>query len=229
MVGSLILAVVGWLPCSELSLLAVGHPRLAEPKAPPASTPQPVPAERESQTTRYPGKKYFPLGIGKRWVYDVEVDIFLVGTQKGSSTTTIDGTRTVGGKKYYKAVVQPSGFPSNPTDVHYYRRYKDTFYRVFGAERDLGQMVFLRVPFRVGEEWTAKTSDGRLAYKVQAKETVTCWNGKRYRDCFRVLMRGEVGSLSFDDTLWLAPGIGLVKREGRRTLLTYKISLREYR
>ena len=236
MAGSLILAIAGCLPCLELSvpavrplILAVGHPRLAEPKSPPTLKSAPDPAEKEPKTTRYPGKEYFPMGIGKRWVYDVEVDVFLVGTQKGSSTTTIQETQAIGDKKYYQAVVQPSGFPSNPTYVHYYRRYKDTFYRVFGAERDLGQMVFLKIPFRVGREWTAETSDGRLTYKVQAKETVTCWNGKRYPNCFRILMEGEVGSLSFDDTLWLAPGVGLVKREGRRTLLTYRISLREYR
>ena len=178
---------------------------------------------------RYPGKEYFPMASGKRWVYDVEVDLFLVGAIKGSSTTTIDETVTLGGKKLYKAVVQPSGFVSNPTELHYYRRYKSTFYRVFGEERDLGETVFLKIPFRVGRQWTAKTSDGQITYKVQAKETVTCWNGKRYPSCFRILMKGEAGSLSFDDTLWLAPGVGLVKREGHRTGLTYKISLREYR
>ncbi len=184
---------------------------------------------------KYPDKEYFPMGVGRRWVYDVRVDVVLAGTLKGSSTTTIQQTETIGPKKYYKAVVQPAGFVSNPSQVHYYRRHKGTFYRLFGDERAVGDMVFLKTPFQVGQQWTVKTSQGQLIYKVQAKETATCFNGKRYKNCWKIAINGKVGAVlfddtgSFDDTLWLAPGIGLVRREGRRTLLTYKISLREFR
>ncbi len=85
------------------------------------------------------------------------------------------------------------------------------------------------MPLEVGKQWTVKTSDGQLTYEVEAKQPVTCWNGKEYEDCYRVRMKGEVGSTSFDDTLWLAPKVGLVKREGKQTYVPFRISLRDFR
>jgi len=155
------------------------------------------------------GDIYFPKGSnGSQWEYGVRYSA-PEGTKMGIMLIEIVGEETINGKTYYKQINSIKGIPGAGIRLGYYRRAKEGIYAIddnttYSRER-------LTTPFmiRIGDTWTAKTSDGQKQFKAEKIETVEI-NDKRYKNCLKVSFKTDPGPQHIEGISYFAPKIGEV-------------------
>jgi hypothetical protein len=156
------------------------------------------------------GEKYFPVpSQGTQWDYSVEY-LTPSGAQKGNLSIRIEGNELINGKQYYKQLTLIPGEPDAKPQISYNRRTKEGIYKIEGKHKDKPEYLSTPFPISVGSTWTVQTPEGARHYKAESTDTIKIAN-REYKDCLKVTFIGQKGSMAFNGTSYLAPGIGEVK------------------
>ncbi len=93
---------------------------------------------------------------------------------------------------------------------HFYERYDNTIFKIVpGRGGKPERIVYLIQPLKVGGTWFDSEAERELT-EVVAQESVAVPAGV-FRNCYKVFTQSK--RVNFQQTLWLAPGLGVVKRE----------------
>ncbi|MGQ9708829.1 MAG: hypothetical protein ACUVUR_08180 [bacterium] len=93
---------------------------------------------------------------------------------------------------------------------HFYDRHGDTIFKLIPGRGGFPErIVYLIQPLAVGRKWF-DTEQERELTEVVCQEQVTVPAGS-FADCFRLETKSS--KVNFHQTLWLASGLGVVKRE----------------
>jgi hypothetical protein len=112
-----------------------------------------------------------------------------------------------------KVWVVATPLDSGHSALHFYERHGDTIFKLVPGRGGLPErIVYLIQPLAVGKSWF-DTEDGREETRVVAREPCHVPAGS-FADCFRLETRSN--RVNFHQTLWLASGLGVVKREKRQ-------------
>lgn len=181
--------------------------------------------QREARRPRTPN--YLPLSDGARWEYEVVIDLPLGAQKLASAVTRVDGSVEIGGKTYFKVVMQVHGAPFNPSHVAYYRPTDRGVFQILEGEEEQGERLYLPSELKIGQKWNIVTPSSKFDFEVVGRCDLTCL-GKRYKDCveIKVEMRGKFGSITQQQ--WLAPGVGLVKQVDDHTLFDSTTELKKF-
>lgn len=230
-------AVLLWgLPGCGANGQAEDSPRTlsAEDDSAVALAPQDAPAGGSAQGANAPAD-YFPLAVGRRWLYDVSYTVPLQGTTKTTAVIEIESSREINGNRFYKVVSTVKNTSLIPTNVDYLRRKADGVYRAIGKNEAEGEILFLPARLEPGTKWTMEIPTGGLFGKVTShskvagQEAVQC-KDVTYQNCVKITSEaktglGRVGTVNQDQ--WLAPGVGLVKQSQRSSLWSMEMVLRK--
>ncbi|HUY92926.1 MAG TPA: hypothetical protein VMV10_29620 [Pirellulales bacterium] len=184
-----------------------------EGRAPPPGENDPAPRQPEEERPA----DYLPLSADSRWIYDVTIDLPVVGSQKASAVTKVEGSVEIDGKTYYKVVMQVSGAPVNPKHVAYFRPTAQGVFQILEGEEEHGEWLYLPRRLEIGQKWSAETGESKFEFEVAGRRDVDCL-GKTYENCVQIVveMHGKFGSMKQEQ--WLAPGVGPVKQVDHHTL-----------
>ncbi len=155
------------------------------------------------------GEVYFPKASnGTSWEYTLRYTT-PSGVHMGRMVISIDRKETIKGKKYYKQITLISGIPGSEPHVSYNRRTKEGIYKIDESNSDRPEYLVTPFPVRVGNIWTAQTSDGQTRYKAEKIETVEM-NNKKFENCLKISFQSEKGSQKIEGFSYFAPRIGEV-------------------
>lgn len=172
-----------------------------------------------------PETNYFPLAEGMRWDYDSQFKRILGSVQKSSAVTEIKGQKDVKDKKYFVLTTTVEDTPiGDYSEELYYRSDNAAILRTTAVDRE--ETAFLPHNVKVGDRWETTVAGKLLIVEAVAVENVTGADGTVYKDCLKLSTKTKKGS-AVDDTTWLAPGVGVVKKNMRRTLYTIDVLLRQ--
>lgn len=134
----------------------------------------------------------------------------------GSDTTTrretmvaevVKGLKPVPGLGRVWVVETPLG--GQKSAMFYFLRHGDTIFKfVPGAGGRVERIIYLILPLAVGRQWF-DSEQQRERTEVTGSETVTVPGGT-FQNCFRIETRSN--RVEFRQTMWLAPGLGVVRR-----------------
>ncbi len=94
--------------------------------------------------------------------------------------------------------------------VYYFAKKADTVFKIIPARGGKPErIVYLLQPLVRGKNWY-DSDDERERFEVVAQEAVSVPAGD-FQNCF--LVRTTSNRVNFQQNLWLAPGLGVVKRE----------------
>ncbi len=135
----------------------------------------------------------------------------------GKDTTVYSEVRVVEVVKGLKKVprlgkvwVVETPLKAGSSSMYYYERKGDTIFKLVpGRGGMVERIVYLIQPLSVGRRWFDSYQE-REESEVVVQEDVTVPAGSFAR-CYRVETRS--GRVNFHQTLWLASGLGVVKRE----------------
>lgn len=129
---------------------------------------------------------YYPLQVGNQWVYhQIEV---------GYDTVSVEGERTINGKKYFEVFRSNSPIPPSlyrEENGVIYDRYEGNDYIILDPSRPLG------------EKWQRPYN--RSAYIASHSDTVFSSIGPIF-NCIKIIIDGE---LDITESVY-APGVGIV-------------------
>lgn len=109
-----------------------------------------------------------------------------------------------------KVWVVETPLQSGSSTMYYYERKGDTIFKLVpGRGGMVERIVYLIQPLSVGRKWFDSYEE-REETEVVAQEDVTVPAGS-FAACFRVETKSS--KVNFHQTLWLASGLGVVKRE----------------
>lgn len=157
---------------------------------------------------------YFPLIVGARWEYSMEIK------QNGAEMTRVLEERCVGkkminGKSYFEVVKGVPGVPFKQI-TGYLRKGEDGVYGIDGRYPDSPEQLLLKLPLTAGTTWVNETPSGkRTTYRVVGTETVSV-NGKYYHNCIKVHGKQKTRNREYDGYAYYAPGVGQIKVEKTR-------------
>ena len=125
-----------------------------------------------------------------------------------------DGEEVIRGKAYFKLVTVFAGIPGAESQVNYYRRTDEGIYSISGKHKDQPEYLETPFPLQVGKNWTVKTSDAELTYRVEGVETAELFD-KSYDNCLKVSFSGSRNSMGtkvqIEGYSYRAPKVGEVK------------------
>lgn len=182
--------------------------------------PKPVAANKSAPD-------YLPLAESSRWEYDVALELPLAGSRKASATTSVEGSRTIGEKTYFKAVMQVAGAPYNPTTVAYWRTTAEGVFQIFDGEEDREEWLYLPAKPEVGQSWTGGAGGTEVEFKVLGFEDVESAEAL-YRDCLHLAVTLRSTLVTTEQEQWLAPGVGIVKQTDTSALFDSVSLLRRH-
>jgi hypothetical protein len=178
---------------------------------------------------------YFPLSVGRRWLYDVSYTVPLQGTSKTTAVIEVQSSREIDGKTFYKVVSTVKNTSLIPTNVDYLRHKTDGVYRAIGKDEAEGEILFLPARLEPGTKWTMEIPTGGLFGKVTSQSKVAAREAVQHKDvtyqnCVKITSEaktglGKVGTVQQEQ--WLAPGVGLVKQSQRSSLWSMEMVLRK--
>lgn len=206
--------------------VAVGCAQAEDARAP--AQPRRLPSTQPHRAGKEPAAaNYLPLTRRSRWEYEVLIDLPLGAQKLASAVTRVDGEVEIGGKTYYKVVMQVHGAPVNPTHVVYFRLSDRGVFQILEGEEKSGEWLYLPKQLSVGQKWSATTPSSKFDFEVADRRDLTCL-GKTYKDCveIKVEMRGKFGSIT--QRQWLAPGVGLVKQIDDHALFESTAELKKF-
>jgi hypothetical protein len=177
-----------------------------------------------------PGEAYYPLAAGHTWVYAAQVD-----GEASELTKRVTGVEEVGGREAY--VVSHEGLPGMMKTLHLHQTPQGA--QLVKARFELREPIpWVQYPLRPGETWTGRlfTADGQdggaLSFTVEPTEEVTVPAGTF--EAVRLRMDGETHGPSLQSRVWLAPGVGEVKRtvrlsQGDQTISESTLMLKQFK
>lgn len=215
--------------CTKIAALwlAVASTGLQAEERPSPSPLRQPPADERREGKERPSASYLPISEGARWEYEVVIDLPLGAQQTASAVTRVEGRVEIGGKRYYKVVMQVHGAPVNPTHVAYYRAAERGIYQILEGEEKHGEWLYLPDELKLGQKWSAVTPSSKFDFEVTDRRDLTCL-GKKYKNCVEITveMDGKFGSIT--QRQWLAPGVGLVKQLDDHTLFDSTSELKKF-
>lgn len=172
-----------------------------------------------------PNRDYFPTAVGMRWEYDSQFKRILGSVQKSSALTEIKEAKDLKGQKYFvlKTTVEDTPIGDYSEEL-YYRSDDAAILRTTTVDK--AETVFLPHNVKVGDRWETTVAGKSLVVQALALEDVTGADGTLYKDCLKLSTKTAKGA-AVDDTTWLAPGVGVVKKSMRRTLYSIDVLLRQ--
>ncbi len=225
-------AAVAVLPVLAIALAGCGpDPRYSEPMdlnraGPGGEQPKPVVAQERqappaapSGPAPSPADELYPRHVGDKWEM-----ARTAGIDAETITTTVLGSRTELGMTAFTmetrgagGLQQTEGYLADDTGVYRVSTGPD------GSGRIEPRMPMLRLPFKPSDSWAwqGELVGGGAATKAKAKfylkpqETVKTKAGefKAYRWKQLLTLELPEGAQTIETTMWLAPGVGLVKQE----------------
>ncbi|MGQ9678520.1 MAG: hypothetical protein ACUVUD_04490 [bacterium] len=135
----------------------------------------------------------------------------------GKDTTTLNEVRVSEVVRGVRAVPQlgkvwvvEAPLDSGKATVYYYDRRGDTIFKIVpGRGGRPERILYLLLPLSVGEKWFDSEAE-REVTEVVAIESVDVPAGK-FQNCYKLQTKSN--RVNFQQTLWLLPGLGVVKRE----------------
>lgn len=135
----------------------------------------------------------------------------------GKDTTTVNEIRVSEVVRGLKAVpklgkvwVVESPLDSGRVTVYYYDRRGDSIFKIVpGRGGRPERILYLLLPLEVGEKWYDSEAK-REVTEVVAIDSVDVPAG-RFENCYKLQTKSN--RVNFQQTLWLLPGLGAVKRE----------------
>ncbi len=151
-------------------------------------------------TTKGNGQDYFPLQVGNRWVFD------LLGWP-GYSSQEIEDTTRINEKVYYRFCTHETGL--NWPFYTYYR--SDSLGQVWIKGGPDGEHIVYKLAVPAGTDWYKHFDD--LTYHLTLIDTssVVSTPAGLFMNCYEYQTTIEEIFTDFID--WLAPNVGLVRRE----------------
>lgn len=172
-----------------------------------------------------PVTSYFPMEVGLRWEYDSQFKRLLGTPQKSTATTEIKEQKEVRGNSYFSLQTTVEDTPiGDYTEELYYRPGKYGILRTTPVDRD--ETSFLPFEVKIGDKWESVLAGKNVVFEALAFEDVTGADGTVYKKCLKVSCKSEKGS-GVNDTTWLAPNVGVVKKSIRRSLYSIEVHLRQ--
>lgn len=163
-------------------------------------------------------KDYYPLGIGARWDYSINV-MNPSGVFEGKSVMRIEGIEEIEAKlpsgdmikeKFFKSTILFSGIPGMDNEIEYYRKFEEGIYYVSDRDINRNLRLMLPLPIEIGKTWE-ETEDGDT-YRIESIETLEQLdeegNKRKYKNCLTV----NGTDYGFPVTDYYVPDIGLLKR-----------------
>ena len=157
-----------------------------------------------------PGQDYFPLKAGSQWIYTGEVN-----GQKISMTNRIAKMENIDGQSLARLETL-NGQMDVVANEHLSSNAKGIFrHRMNGIEID-APFCILKYPVKPGESWKIDSKVGNDLVSgtcTVEKDEVSVPAGKY--QALKVITKAEVvpSGQKVDNTVWLAPGIGMVKQK----------------
>lgn len=225
--------IVRWLALTALGLAAGGCNAPAATQEAPAPKSSVAAAQRkpaDAPAGRQPNEvrpaDYLPLSTESRWEYDVTIDLPVVGSQKASAVTKVDGKVEIDGKTYYKVVTKVAGAPVELEHAAYFRPTAEGVYQILEGEEEHGEWLYLPRRLEIGKKWSAETGKSKFEFEVADRRDMDCL-GKTYENCVQILieMHSKFGSMKQEQ--WLAPGVGPVKQVDHHALFDSTSVLKE--
>lgn len=135
----------------------------------------------------------------------------------GKDTTTLNEVRVAEVVRGVKAVpklgkvwVVEAPLDSGKATVYYYDRRGDSIFKIVpGRGGRPEKILYLLLPLKVGEKWFDSEAE-REVTEVVAIDSVDVPAG-RFENCYKLQTKSN--RVNFQQTLWLLPGLGAVKRE----------------
>lgn len=168
---------------------------------------------------------YFPVAQGMVWTYEA------TGGAAQEISKAVTGMETVGGRDCF--VIRDEGMSGFLATMHVWRGADAV--HLLKARFELQPLVWLKLPLRAGDAWTSEliTTSGQrggtMKFTVVGQEDVQTPSGA-YK-AMRVDVVGETEGPTLNMSMWLAPGVGEVKRttrldsgssKGETTVMTLK-------
>ncbi len=177
--------------------------------------------------SRQAGPQYFPISDGAQCDYSVEYMAPLLGVQKGRLRRRVDGLEKIRGSEYFKLVEVFSGIPGVEPGINYLRKTDRGIYQVSGKHRDTPEFLWVPFPLTVGSKWLVNAPEGQSECRVESEETAELW-GRRYDHALKMTCRGQYGGVAFEESQYIAKGVGMVKDVLRVSGVTMEFSLEGY-
>ncbi len=140
---------------------------------------------------------YFPLHVDDFWVYT------------DGERTDIEKKETLDGKEYYKAVSIGNTFEAER--VTYYRKTSDG--KVYVRDGEKHEIQMFDFGAKIGEQWPYQPLVSSIKKEVilLSKTEKVVQGDNTFEACYMFSI-GLEGSNGGTETIWLAPGIGIVQR-----------------
>lgn len=154
---------------------------------------------------------YFPLVPGAVRIMEI-TERRITGPDTATTRETkvvevVKGLRDIPGLGRVWVVEVPLG--SQKSAMFYFQRQGDTVFKfVPGVGGRIERIIYLIQPLTIGKKWFDSEQE-REENEVTGCEDVTVPGGT-FRQCFRVESRSS--RVDFAQTVWLASGLGVVKR-----------------
>jgi hypothetical protein len=124
----------------------------------------------------------------------------------------VQGIKQIPGLGKVWVVEVPLG--NGRSTLYYYEKHLDTIFKFVPDRKGIAQrIVYLIQPLSVGQKWFDSEEKRELS-EVVACEPVAVPAGS-FPQCFRVETKSE--RVNFHQTIWLASGLGVVKRQKLQT------------
>jgi hypothetical protein len=159
---------------------------------------------------------FFPLVPGAVKIMEV-TERRIAGTdtisrQEVRVAEVVKGIKDIPGLGKVWVVEVPLG--NGKSTIYYYERSGDTIFKLVPDRTGKAErIVYLIQPLNLGQRWF-DSADKREESEVAACEPVTVPAGSFDR-CFRIETRSN--RVNFRQTLWLASGLGVIKRQKSQT------------
>lgn len=172
-----------------------------------------------------PGQDYYPLKAGSKWIYSGDVN-----GQKISMTNQIAKIENIDGISLSRLETLNAQM-AVVSNEHLAATEKGVFrHRITGIESD-PPFCILKYPVKSGETWQVDSKVGNDVITGSCtveKEEVTVPAGKY--TTMKVTTKAEVvpSGQKVDNTVWLAPGVGIVKQKSDLGAVTISLELEKF-
>lgn len=182
------------------------------------------PAARAADESK-PGQDYYPMKAGSKWIYSGDVN-----GQKISMTNQIAKIENIDGVSLSRLETLNAQM-AVVANEHLASTAKGVFrHRINGIESD-PPFCILKYPVKSGETWKVDSKVGNDVITGSCtveKEEVTVPAGKY--TTMKVTTKAEVvpSGQKVDNTVWLAPGVGIVKQKTDLGAVTISLELEKF-
>lgn len=160
-------------------------------------------------------QNYFPMAVDNRWIYEGQVVIETITLE-----TIVDSEENLGGGEVRWHITRTFDFSTPvPTDSFSYYTVKGDSVFFYDAAEQI-EYLLLELPLWRAKSWA--TGTGSTATVTEIKDRGT--EAGNFNDCARVEISGGLT----DNTIWLAPDIGIIVQTIQVAIGEIEFELIEY-